>query len=132
MRNPLSLNAMTTRVVSCRWTAEIYSMTVPSQPPSNLVLNQPHSPTFHNAQAFVDFERRQLPQVQPIFFNQFVATHKIGVHHGEHLNRDAKLALCESLRLEFSLVFLAGRPAEPFQRRQACKDDPGFSATESE
>src|SRR5271156_6415087 len=113
---------MATQAELCRWMVAVHSMTVPSQPRSNLVLNRPNSPAFHNAKALVDVERRQLPQVEPISFNEFVATHKIGVHHGEHLNRYTKIAFGESLRLEFSSVLLAGRPAELFQRWQASKD----------
>src|SRR5439155_4627416 len=104
MRRTLNLNAMMTQLALYRWRVDVHLTTASSQPCSDLVLNGPHSPAFHNAKAFGDFERRQLLQVEPILFNQFVATHKIGVHHGEHLDRDAKLTLGENLMLEFSSI----------------------------
>jgi hypothetical protein len=133
MRTTLSINARMTREAHGWRRVEVPSTTVSSQPSSNLVLNRPHSPTFHNAKAFVDLQRWQFPQIKPVFIYRFPARgHEVRIHRRGHFNPYAEIAFDEGLRLKTVPILLSRRPAEPLKCRQASKDDPGFAATESE
>jgi hypothetical protein len=133
MRTTLSLNPRTVREVPGQRRFQVPSTTVSSQPFSDLVLNRPHSPTFHNTKAFVDLQRRQLPQIKPVFIYSFPARgHEVRIHLRGDFNPYAEIALGEGLRLKTVPILLARRPAEPLKCRQTSKDDPGFAAAESE
>jgi len=108
-------------------------MTTSSQPLLNLVLNGPHGPALHDAKPLVDLKRRQLSQIKPVFIYLLAKrSDEVRVHRCKDFNPHAEISFSKNLRLKARPVLFARGPTEFLQRRQACKDDPGFPAPERE
>jgi hypothetical protein len=104
--------------------------TTADQPPFEVVLDRPDGLALHYSNTFVNFTSRQLSEVQPAFFNQFVTNDKIGIHLHKDLDRNSKRVLPKKLRLEFRARSLTGRKGESFKRRQTRKEYSGHATAE--